>query len=172
MAKKSKTIQYVFRGTSRNYSGGVRAKNTPATFTTRNPAKAVLFAIVALQHSIDVGIYYAEIVKLKNIVRLNPNRLSKEEEEIIFGITPTKFAELCEGFIPLDMVRGALKKLNIEENFLTENYTKIVSNFFPTKNEKSRIESEECSFAPPTPAECSLYFVFSERPPITINQGK
>ena len=66
-------------------------------------------------------------------------------------------------------------KIDGEENFFVENYSKIVSNLFSNSTSKNGNEknlTEECSFAVPTAEECSLYFVFSEPPEINNNTGK
>jgi hypothetical protein len=109
---KEKT-EYIFRGTSRDFAGGSRAKEIPATCTTRNPAKAVLFAIVALPYSFDAGIYYTKVSNLKEVEELNPNVLSREEEERVFKILPKEYIKLCEGFIKLSEAQEALSEQNI-----------------------------------------------------------
>jgi hypothetical protein len=104
---------YVFRGSVLGWPGGTRAQTFPATYTTANPAKAVLFAIAfsIYRHGHSV-VLICPSSALKKIEDISPNNLAHLEEEIIFKMTPLEF-EKRSGYVKIAAAQQVLKNMGI-----------------------------------------------------------
>lgn len=96
MKTKVEIPDYVFRSTTRNFSG---RPNQEYTCTTKNPIKAVLFALVcASGYSAEAVVYIAQKERLKHLKPVI-NWFNELEEELAWPLTPTEFISLTEGYI-------------------------------------------------------------------------
>lgn len=111
---KEEEAGYVFRGAVLGWGGGTRAKTFPATFTTKNPAKAVLFAITFSKYAFGRSvIQICSLDRLKDVDDISPNNLSHLDEEQIFKIKPADFEKLS-GYITISEAQEALLKIGID----------------------------------------------------------
>ncbi len=106
--------KYVFRGTSYGFAGNQASILRPCTHTTRNPAKAALFAMrCRLSFDAQPVIYIADTAKLNHLPLIDPNVLSHIEEEYNWEIRPIEFCKYCEGYIELEDLKNVLKQINV-----------------------------------------------------------
>ncbi len=107
--------KYVFRGTTLGFEGSHSSKNIPYTCATRNPIKAVLFAMHCKLHYYHNPVIY--IAKFENIKLLPLLKATKKmddlEEAINFMIEPNGFYQLCEGYTTLAEMKEIFKNLKI-----------------------------------------------------------
>jgi hypothetical protein len=103
---------HIFRGAVLGWEGGTRARSYPATYTTKNPAKAVLFAIAFSKFGKSVVLICPTAV-LKEIDDISPNRLAHLDEEQIFMIKPADFEDLSQ-YITISEAQSALLEIGID----------------------------------------------------------
>ena len=111
----NKLPPYVFRGTTIGYPGNKTSVDNSFCCTSKNPVKALWFAMECMIHNErnNAVVYIADTSKLR-IIPITQNVLNKLEEEIAFNITPVEFYSYCIGYIEVSDFQKALLKLNVE----------------------------------------------------------
>lgn len=104
--------EFVFRGTTYNFEGNRNCNTIPyRCYTSVNPVKASYFASVCRRNRV---IYIAEtrkLIDMKVESMLSDEFLSQAEEEIIWVIKPLDFYKYCEGYITVDEMNDAFRKI-------------------------------------------------------------
>lgn len=106
-------IEYVFRGTSKNFAGKGNAL-AKTTSTSVDPVTSVIFGLNSDYLSNGKGVLkISDVNTLKNTDLGFPNTLSKQEMELALDIPPSKFSSLAKE-VPIEIARQALKKLGVD----------------------------------------------------------
>ena len=107
--------KYVFRGSSLGFQGNDTHNEIPTTPATKNPAKALLFAMAASKYAAGV-IYVVETTALAGITT-EENWFANPEEEIGFEIKPGNFQKLSLIVSNLKTMKDALNTLAIDVHY-------------------------------------------------------
>ncbi|MEW4925449.1 RHS repeat-associated core domain-containing protein [Algibacter sp. 2305UL17-15] len=107
----ARPIKYLFRGTTRGFSGGATAIKYSATYTSTDPLKATIFSTLNKAKG-EAIVLIGNMKKLKNIPTLPSNRLAEMEKEVILNIQPSTFMKEAAS-ITLGQAKSIFKEMGI-----------------------------------------------------------